>query len=155
MRRPAVVLGTSGLLALAALGAPPAMAASDYTAGDNPMCVQDTSGATLACLEASRVEAVSGATITFSADPTIYPPGRWVCLGRATKPYGTYQRVAACTRVNKDGTASIRAILRQAGAAWYDLGDDWCLSRSPATRPPKRCGDNGGVQSTPVQVTIR
>ena len=149
-----ILTTAAAAVCLATLVGPPASAANDAL-GDNPMCIQSTDGARLACLEASRVDAVSGATVTFSSDPTIYSPGDRVCLARSSSAYGTYQRLAACTRVNKDGTVSIRAILRQPGTAWYDIGDEWCLLRPPKSRPPSTCGDNGGVQSTPVQVKVR
>lgn len=151
------VLAAVGLTVASVLALAPASSAASYSPGDNPMCGKfgDASGTWIACLEASRTNVRAGQPVTFTSKRTNYDPGTKICLARSKGPYDDYSGIAACTTVNKNRSATIVAYLGKRGAYWYDLGDAACLAKAPADRSPKQCGDNGGVQSTPVTVTVR
>ncbi len=156
MRITAIVL--SACVVVTGVVAAPTVAAKDYMVGDNPMCIRvgDTDGVKKRiCLEASDTRVSRGEPVTFSSRLSAYEPGTEVCLARSDEPYGAYLPLAACTTVNKNGSVSITANLGRYGTAWYDIGDAACLAKAPAKRPPRSCGDNGGVQSTPLRVTVR
>lgn len=148
----AVGLVTTSVIALA-----PTSSARTYTPGDNPMCVKlsNASGAWRACLSASGTDIRAGQPVTFTSKRTSFDPGTRICLARSGAPYGAYTGIAACTTVNKNGSATIVANLGRRGAYWYDFGDAACLAQAPADRSPTTCGDNGGTQSTPVKVRVR
>lgn len=141
------------LIGAAAILAAPMAHAKTFELGDNPMCIKGDSGI-LGCLRASDTEVAAGGAVTFFARKTVYPTGTVVCLARASEGYGTYIGIDACAPVKANGKVTIIADLGVKGTAWYDIGDEKCLARKPANRPIKKCGDNGGVQSTPVQVTV-
>lgn len=141
------VIATSALLAAPAT-------AKTFELGDNPFCATSPEGKAFACLRASDTTVAAGDPVTFKARKSIYAPGTEVCLARSTEAYGTYVGLAACAPVKPNGTVSLTVELGAVGTSWYDIGDKKCLDKAPAKRKPSKCGDNGGVQSTPVQVKV-
>ena len=149
----------TGLAVAVAIGltAPPAVAA-DYMPGDNPMCTKvSTDGSTWKkqCLEASDTTIRSGSTVTFTGRYPLATPGDEYCLARSPEAYGAFIGIAACSTINKDRTITITAMLGKRGTYFVDLGMPACLAQAPADRSPRKCGDNGGVMSTPVKMVVR
>lgn len=141
------------VITLGALLAAPA-SAKTFELGDNPFCATSPEGKAIACLRASDTTVAAGDPVTFRARKSVYPPGTHVCLARSTEAYGTFLGLAACAPIKPDGTVSLTVELGAVGTSWYDIGDKKCLAKAPAQRKPKKCGDNGGVQSSPVEVSV-
>lgn len=149
----AAAIAVLAVTTVGALTVAPA-SAKTFELGDNPFCATSPEGKAFACLRASDTTVAAGDQVTFKARRSIYPPGTEVCLARASEAYGTYLGLAACAPIKPNGTVSLTVELGAVGTSWYDIGDKKCLDKAPAKRKPKRCGDNGGVQSTPIEVDV-
>ena len=149
-------VGALGVLAVTIIGALTVAPASAKTfeLGDNPFCATSPEGKAFACLRASDTTVAAGDPVTFRARKSIYAPGTEVCLARSSEAYGTYVGLAACAPIKPNGTVSLTVELGAVGTSWYDIGDKKCLDKAPAKRKLKKCGDNGGVQSSPIEVNV-
>lgn len=154
-----VMVAAAASLLLGSAVAQAATPAKDYIAGeDNPMCIKmfdEQGNKGKDCLRVSDTTVVAGSPVTFTGRFGFDPqPGQKWCLARSPEAYGDYQGINACSTVNKDGTLTIVAYLGKPGTAYYDLGIPACLALAPKDRPPRACGDDGGVASMPVKVTV-
>ena len=149
-------VGALGVLAVTIIGALTVAPASAKTfeLGDNPFCATSPEGKAFACLRASDTTVAAGDPVTFRARKSIYAPGTEVCLARSSEAYGTYVGLAACAPIKPNGTVSLTVELGAVGTSWYDIGDKKCLDKAPAKRKLKKCGDNGGGQSSPIEVNV-
>lgn len=152
-RAQAVALAVLAATTVGALSAAPAIAKT-FELGDNPFCATSPEGKAFACLHASDTTVAAGDPVTFRARKSTYSPGTEVCLARSSEAYGTYVGLAACAPIKPNGTVSLTVELGAVGTSWYDIGDKKCLDKAPAKRKLKKCGDNGGVQSSPIEVNV-
>lgn len=152
MKKILVVAG--GLVLAAGLATP--VSAKTYTPGDNPMCLTNTDGVAMACLKADETSVTLGQIVTFISKESVFDPGEKICAARARKgPYSAYDKINACMTAGDDGAFRLRVDLGRTGKQWIDIGSQRCLNKPPKQRSPKKCGDNGGVQSTPIRITVR